>query len=72
MVPPSSGRKCIRKARSAGYLDKLSLRTRKGIIPPITGYTAHSHYVLESSWFQILSRDQYPEIFDGFSQFLMA
>jgi len=64
MLPPSSGTKRIRRARSAG--------TRKGIIPPIVSYTAHSHYVLESSWFQILSRDQYPEIFDGFSQFLMV
>jgi len=58
MLPPSSGTKCIRRARSAGYLDKWSLRTRKGIIPPIVGYTAHSHYVLKSFWFQILSTEQ--------------
>jgi hypothetical protein len=56
MLPPSSGRKCMRGARSAGYLDKLPLRNRKGIIPLIIGYTANSHYVLESSCFK-----SYPE-----------
>jgi hypothetical protein len=47
----------MKRARSAGYLDKWSLITRKGIIPPIVGYTAHSHYILTSFWFKILSTD---------------
>lgn len=68
MLPPSTGTKRVGRARVQVIWTGGPSDLGCGQFLQV-GNTAHSHsFVLQSPWVQVIPKDQYPEIFHGFSQ----